>query len=144
PRRRGAEAAGHRARDRVHLADAGAGSRADAALGDRAGRGAGGSLHAHLTGGTRVPIADVEVEDERARDVWHDGRARREAAAAGLEPAHDAPDRFAAEPASPAEDDALHGRHEVAGIEGVEPADVVRATAQIDAGDGRAIAQRHA
>src|SRR5262249_22470407 len=37
----------------------------------------------------------------------------------------------------------LHGRHEVAGVEVVEPDHVVRAAAQLDVGDSRAIAQHH-
>jgi len=73
--------------------------------------------------------------------VRHDGRARREAAALRLEPTHDTPDRLAAEAAASTEDDAVHGRHEVARIEVVEPDDVVRAAPQLDAADRGTVAQ---
>src|SRR5262249_6065619 len=67
--------------------------------------------------------------------------SRGEAAALRPEPAHHAPDRPAAEAAAAAEDDAVHGRHEVARIEVVEPDDVVRAASQLDAADRGAAAQ---
>ena len=67
--------------------------------------------------------------------------ARREAPALRLEPAHHAPDRLAAEATAAAEDDAVHIRYEVAGIEVIEPDDVVRAAPKLDAADRRAVAQ---
>ena len=141
PRRGAADAAAHGPADAVHLADGGPGPGAHVALGDGAGRGAGGGLVAHLPRRPRTAVAEAEVEQERAGDVRHDGRARREAAALRLEPAHHAPDRLAAEATAAAEDDAVHGRDEVAGIEVVEPDDVVRAAPQLDAADRRAVAQ---
>ena len=73
----------------------------------------------------------------------HDRRPHREAPAARFEPAHHAPDRLAAEATAAAEHDAVHGRHEVAGVEIIESDDVVRAAAQLDAADRGTVTQHH-
>src|SRR5439155_623289 len=86
--------------------------------------------------------ADAEVEQKGARYVRDDGRACCEADAALLEPAHDAVDRFLAEPAAAAEDDAVDRRDQVAGAEVVEADDVVGASAQLDTARPRPVASK--
>src|SRR5262249_10555819 len=72
-----------------------------------------------------------------------DGGAGREAAAARLEPAHDAPDCLAAEAAAATEDHALDGRDQMARIEIVQPDNVVRTAPELGAAHSRAVAQDH-
>jgi hypothetical protein len=73
----------------------------------------------------------------------HDRRTGREADATLLQVPHHAPDGLAAEPASPAEDHAVDGRHQVTGIEIVEANHVVRPAPLLHGGHGRAIAEQH-
>src|SRR3990172_1472483 len=111
------------------------------------GRGARGVAHGAIR--PDAMVAHVQIEDDGARDVRHHGAGDGEAPAVLLEILHGAPDGLEAEGATSCQDDAVHHRRQVAGVEELDAVDPRRPAGDLERAhrrplrqDGRAAGER--
>src|SRR5712691_182852 len=129
---RDAQPAPHGALDTVELAHRRARSGADVAFLHRPRPGGYARGVAHRAIRPRAMVAHVQIEDDGARDMRHDGAGDAEAPAALFEKLHRAPDGLEPEGAAPGENNAVERRRDVTRIEEFDAVDAGRPAGDLE------------
>ncbi len=135
PPRRRTQPSFHRTARPGHLPDGGAATGADIAQGKGTPGRYGGGPITHFPVGTNLPIADIQIEQDRRRDDRNHPGSRLKSAALLLQVLHDTAGGVQAIGAAPGETDGVNSLHQMDGIQQVRLPGSRGRSANIDAAD---------